>query len=125
MALFKYFKKSPTDQASHLPDPEGALSSRVPSSAIRAANKEVMTVVQEESRKKQKHGLYKNYTAEEKAKVAKRDAECGVTSTVRYFAAEFVDRPLNEATVRVWVKQYKQELSLRKKEDKSMEISAV
>ena len=41
------------------------------------------------------------------------------------FSAEFADRPLNEGTVRVWVKQYKQELVLRKKENKDMEITAL
>ena len=46
-------------------------------------------------RRLEKRGPYKDYTAEEKAKVAKRAAECGVTSTIRYFAAEFADRPLN------------------------------
>jgi transposase-like protein len=123
MALFKYLKKTATDCP--LPDPEGPLSIRVPSSAIKTANQEVVTVIQEEGSRKKKRGPYKNYTAKEKAKVAKRAVECGVTSTVRYFAAEFADGPLNEATVRVWVKQYKQEVSLRKKGNKSMEISAL
>jgi hypothetical protein len=101
MALFKYLIKTATDCP--LPDPEGPLSIRVPSSAIKTANQEVVTVIQEEGSRKKKRGPYKNYTAKEKAKVAKRAVECGVTSTVRYFAAEFADRPLNEATVHVCV----------------------
>jgi hypothetical protein len=74
MALYKYLKKTATDCP--LPDPEGPLSISVPSSAI----------------KTEVGRPYKNYTAKEKAKVAKRAVECGVTSTVRYFAAEFADR---------------------------------
>ena len=87
------------------------LSSEIPPSAIEAANQEVRPVLQDEAAgKRQKHGHYKSYTADEKARIAKRAAECGVTSTVRHFAAEFADRPLSEGTVHVWVKQYKQEL---------------
>ena len=65
--------------------------------------------------------LYKVYTASsEKAKVAQRAAEFGVTNTIRFFAGEFTGRPLKESTIRVWVKKYKKELVLRKQENRSI-----
>ena len=76
-------------------------------------------------RKTQKRGQYKKYTAQEKAKVAKRAAECGVTNSIWNFASDFSTRPLNEGTVRVWVKQYKKELSVRKRGNKSMDVEAL
>ena len=97
MALYKYFKK-----ASSLPDPEGPLSAEMPSSSILAANKE-LEGVKESSNTGKKRGQYKHYTASEKAKVAKRATECGVTNTVRYFAQKFADRPLSEGTIRSYL----------------------
>ena len=123
MALYKYFKK----QEGPLPNPEGPLSSKIPSSSIRAANQEVkpLLVPDQAVGKTQKRGQYKKYTAQEKAKVAKRAAECGVTNSIRHFASEFSTRPLNEGTVRVWVKHYKKELSVRKRGNKSMDVEAL
>ena len=109
-----------------LPDPEGPLSIRIPSSSIEVANKEVKLILNEvHAGNGKKCGPYKSYTASEKARIAKQAVECGVTNTIRYFATEFADRPLNEGTVRIWVKQYKHELVLRKKDNKSMDIKAL
>ena len=36
-----------------------------------------------------KRGQYKYYTAEEKARIAKRSVQCGVTNTARHFPREF------------------------------------
>ena len=63
------------------------------------------------------------YTDKEKYKIGKRAAEMGVTSTLRYFEKEFVDRPLKESTVRTWATNYKIELALRSKFGKDMEIT--
>ena len=62
-----------------------------------------------------KRGLYLSYTEEEKARIAKRAAEFGVTNTLRYFNKEIVDRPLKESTVRTWMTVYKKELASRVK----------
>ena len=96
MALLKYFKKSTV-----LPNPDGPLSDRMPSSAIISANKEVeslLTQVKDGSSSAQsttvtrKRGCYHSYTEEEKTRIAKWAAEFGVASTIRHFSKEFVDR---------------------------------
>ena len=76
MALLKYFKKS-----SSLPNPNGPLSQRMPSSSIASANKEVQDVLDraDECHSGSKRGQYARYMDEEKAKVAKRASEMGVT----------------------------------------------
>ncbi len=72
MALLKYFKKS-----SLLPNPNGPLSERMPSSSIVSANKEVENLL--DGDKKPTRGQYTKCSDEEKAKVAKRASEMGVT----------------------------------------------
>ena len=116
MALLKYLKKG-----TELPDPDGPLSTEMPSSSIQAANKVVKPVLEEMKAREaaataKKRGQYKSYTASEKAMIAKRATECGVTNTVRYFSHKFVDRPLCEGTIRTWVKQYKRELIISRRE---------
>ena len=69
MALYKYFEK-----ASVLPNPDGPLSARVPSSAIAEANKRVQPLLAEAgstSKKTGKRGQYLVYTDEEKLKIGK------------------------------------------------------
>ena len=44
-------------------------------------------------------GTYEKFSADEKARVAKRAAEYGVLSTVRHFAKIWPDSPLKEGTV--------------------------
>ena len=115
MALFKYFKK-----ATSLPNPEGPLSDRMPPAAIYSPNKEVQDLVikgdhSNSSSHSRKRGPYLSYTEEEKARIAKRAAEFGVTNTLRYFNKEFVNRPLKESTVRTWMTVYKKELASRVK----------
>ena len=44
-------------------------------------------------------GTYEKFSANEKARVAKRTAEYGVLSTVRHFAKIWPERPLKEGTV--------------------------
>ena len=38
----------------------------------------------------------------ERARIAKRASEFGVTNTIRFFSIEFVDRPLKESAVQTW-----------------------
>ena len=51
-------------------------------SSITAAKKEVKGVLNQSNmpQGKQKHGAYEHFTLEEKAKMGKRAAECGVTT---------------------------------------------
>ncbi len=41
MSLLKYFKKERKEDKHNLPDPQGSLSSKVPSSSISSANEEL------------------------------------------------------------------------------------
>lgn len=123
MVLLKYFKKSTV-----LPNPNGPLSDRMPSSAIISANKEVESLLTQgqdgssSAQSTRKRGRYHSYTEEEKARIAKRAAEFGVASTIRHFSKEFVDRQLKESTVREWVAKYKKEVAQRFKLGMPMEI---
>lgn len=126
MALLRYFKKKDDLQ---LPNPNGPLSSRMPSVAIAAANREVKELVSCASdaenaadTQKTSRGQYLSYTDKERARIAKRASEFGVTNTIRHFSKEFADRPLKESTVRTWMPKYRQELANRVKLGKNLTI---
>ena len=64
-----------------MPDPDGPLSTEMPSSSIQAANKVVKPVLEEMKAREaaataKKRGQYKSYTVSEKAMIAKRATEC-------------------------------------------------
>ena len=65
-----------------------ALYVSVPSSSISAANKKLKRAIEEatSSSTARKRGSYDNFTPEEKARIAKRASEHGVTATIRYFS---------------------------------------
>ena len=121
MALYKYFKRD----SSFLHDLHGPLPSLMSSSVIASANVEVKSIIEETKTKTSstKRGCFANYSEEEKAKVAKRATDMGVTNSLRHFAKEFVDRPLKVSTVRTWVKKYTKELESRKRHNKDMAIN--
>ena len=125
MAMYKYFKKVNEDSTSEmLPSPDGPLSVHVPSSSIAQANKEVKPLLQPSTTKDTKRrGHYYVFTETEKAEIAKRAAEFGVTSTVRHFNKKFTDRELKESTVRTWANRYKEELATRKKKGEDMAVA--
>ena len=104
MALLKYFKKN------DLPDPTGPLSDSIPSSTIATMNEEVEKGRNKNYRKKRGH--YESFTSKEKAIIAKKALEIGVTRALRYFEkdSQYEGRPLKESTVRTWVNVYKNEL---------------
>ena len=101
MAHLKYFKRiEPSKEQkiqSVLPKPDGLLALSMPSSAIEAANsvvREILTnnPIDEDSpipcskiMLKTVRGTYQINTDKEKAKLARRAAEQGITSTIRYF----------------------------------------
>ena len=81
MALLKYLRK----KATVLPNPDGPLSDHMPSAAISSANNEVKDLVNATLSDSRKWGPYHNYTDEDRALIGKREAEFGVTNTVRHF----------------------------------------
>ena len=80
MPLFKYFKKindavvdsevdSQTQSSSPLPDPDGQLSSKIPSSSIISTNDEVNPLMNS-GHATHERGTYDRFTLEEKAIIA-------------------------------------------------------
>ena len=76
MSILNYFRRS-----SELPDPNGELASKLPSTAMVSANK----VVSEVQKRAQKRGKYNKYTPEVRAKIGRMASLIGPHSTaVRY-----------------------------------------
>ena len=86
MSLFKYFKKE-----GDLPNPNGHLSKKMPSSAIVAANKEVKKVQDDKTSKPGKRGPYSKFSPQIKAEVGKQAAECGVAAVLRNNSKKYPD----------------------------------
>ena len=80
MALFRYFKREKS-----LPDPQGPLSGKVPSTSIEEANKEVKAVSDKCGKER---APYMVATPEQKAKVGKYAAENGTTNAICHFSKE-------------------------------------
>ena len=97
-----YFKPS-TDVSSRCPT--------IPPTAVRASQKEIQQLEKTSVKANKKRGPYQGITEANKTKIAKRAAELGVTTTLRYFkkTGEFDD--LKESTVRGWMNAYEKELS--------------
>ena len=122
MTLYRYFKQEETS----LPSPNGSLSKIVPSTSISIVNREVKTLIEEAGTPgSKKRGIYQIFTGEEKAKIAKRAAEMGVTNAIRHFKKEFVDRPLKESTVRTWMNQYRSQLKLKKQSGSEVTVESL
>ena len=134
--LFKYFKRGDPAHPKVLPQPDGPLATLMPSSSIVAANKEVKTALDssvenktdeisgKKSEKSSKRGRYDIYSPEEKASIGKRAAEHGVTSTIRYYAKKYPERPLlKESSVRTWKNKYTAELGRRKRTGGDMDVT--
>ena len=128
MALLKFFKliKSEKELAKEqvksdlkeiLPDPTGSLSVTVPTSSIVAANKEVRKVYEQTSTSER--GPYVKLTASQRLEIAKRAAEMGTTSTIRYYKCKYPDLKLTEPTVRRLKNSYTFELKKRPLEERS------
>ena len=99
MSISNYFKAGP------LPNPSGALSCRVPSLAIAAANREVRNVIEKEKTRSKKRGNYRVYT---RAKIGKYAADHGVVAARRWYSAQGGTK-LNESTIRVFKQKYLQD----------------
>ena len=92
MALLRYFK-----QKDGLPDPRGALSLSMPSSAIAQANTEVQKAI--DSEKPRKRGPYKRYSSTIRAEIGKYASHHGVAAAARYFSRK-CEKSVSETTVR-------------------------
>ena len=120
MSLLKYFKSTKSGEGV-LPNPDGALASQLPSSTISAANKEVKAVMEQSTSTSNgsKRGKYGHYTPKDKAEIAKRASEHGITATIRYYNRKHPERPaLKESTVRTWKNQYLSELKRKEQQGK-------
>ena len=78
MSILKYFR--PVKQKPDLPDRNGPLYEKMPSSAVSSANTKVMDAL--EKRASSGRGPYLVLTPAQKHQVGKRAAECGTTATI-------------------------------------------
>ena len=102
MALLQYFKLK--KQKEHLPDPNGPLSQKIPSSRISSANACVGKLPAFDSEGTssttcQSQGPYTVLTPAQKFDIGKRAAEIGTTATIRYYAKRYPDISLKETSV--------------------------
>ena len=115
--ILKYFKlttKSETKPVDdYLPDPEGTLSNKLPSSAIASANSAVRSVMETSSSR----GPYLHLTPAQKCQIGRRASEYGVTNTVRYYEKNFPDLPLKETSVRRFKDSYRESVKKRTRYD--------
>ena len=93
--ILKYFHRANNSRKDNdsLPDPDGELSKKIPSSS---ANSMVNKVLE---KPRGKCGTYLALTPAQKYAVGKRAAENGVTTMIRYYAKAFPDIPLKETSV--------------------------
>ena len=108
MALYHYFKQHPDEK---LPDPQGPLLIKMPSSSIASANGEVRSVASQEPASR---GAYSKFTSEQKAVIGKRAAEHGVAATIHFYANKFPN--LKESSVHTWKSAYTLEIKKRRRE---------
>jgi len=123
MALYKYgfvlqSRSNPTSVA-ELPDPSGSLSKSIPSSAIKAANTAVRDALIEKEAPKAKRGRYQHYSDKERAEIAKRATEFGITATIRHYASLYPTRgEIPVSNVATWKAKYLKELKIHVQENK-------
>ena len=117
MALLRYFKLKRERQ--QLPDPNGPLSLKVPSSGISAANLCVSKLLDKTSGDSNgecsvtgARGPYTVFTPAQKYEIGKRAAEIGTTAAMRYYASNYpeLSKKLKETSVRRFKDMYRDEL---------------
>lgn len=80
-----------------------------------SANNEVKAVMNAPSTtKKRIRGTYDRFTPEEKAIIARRAIQNGITKTVMKYINTLQDRKLKESTIHTWITKYKRQLELRR-----------
>uniref|UniRef100_A0A1X7ULT7 Uncharacterized protein n=1 Tax=Amphimedon queenslandica TaxID=400682 RepID=A0A1X7ULT7_AMPQE len=109
MSILQYYK--PVSKGyNDVPDPRGSLSISVPSSAIAAANKEVLEMKVDKAKKRRsKRGHYFSYTAKQRAEIGKYASLNGTQAAKIKYSREL--QITIESTVRKFKKLYKVELA--------------
>ena len=105
-SILRYYKPASSSDC-RLPSPHGPLSRSIPSAAIASANREVQSILDQQSKPK-KRGPYERYTPSERAKIGKFASECGVQAAVRKFSKDH--RKISESTIRGFKNAYREEL---------------
>ena len=118
MALLQYFKLK--KQKDSLPDPNGPLSQKIPSSGIASANACVRKLLVLDSSSNEgegssagsstSRGPYTVLTPAQKFEIGKRAAEMGTTATIRYYAKRYPDICLKETSVQRFKNNYQDQL---------------
>ena len=124
--ILKYFHCANNSRKDNdgLPDPDGELSKKIPSSSITLANSMVNEVLE---KPRGKRGTYLALTPAQKYAVGKRAAgkraaESGVTTTIRYYAKAFPDIPLKETSVRRMKNDYLSHLKTSESSEGAQEL---
>ena len=94
----------------------GPLSVTVPTSSIVAANEEVRKVYEQSATGER--GPYVKLTASQRLEIAKKAAEMGTTSAIRYYKRKYPNLKLTEPTVRRLKNSYAFELKKRPLQEK-------
>ena len=122
--LFKYgfFLKDCSNvnppSISNLPDPSGILSKSIPSSAIEAASTAIQNVSENEA-PSSKRGKYQYYSDKERAEIAKRAINFGITTTIHHYKSLYPTRgPTPVSSIDTWKQKYLEELKIRVWENK-------
>ena len=80
-----------------------------------SANNEVKAVINAPGMtKKRIRGTFSRFTPEEKAIIARRAIENGITKTVTKYNKTLQDRKLKESTIHTWITEYKRQLELQR-----------
>uniref|UniRef100_A0A1X7TFM8 Uncharacterized protein n=1 Tax=Amphimedon queenslandica TaxID=400682 RepID=A0A1X7TFM8_AMPQE len=110
MSILQYYK--PVSKGHNdVPDPHGSLSISVPSSAIAAANKEVLEMKVDKAKKRRsKRGHYFSYTAKQRAEIGKYASLNGTQAAKIKYNRE-LQITINESTVWKFKELYKVELA--------------
>ena len=113
MSLYRYFKPV----AKSLPDPNGPLSSVMPSSTIKAANDAVLATQSRQTEgasKPSKRGPYVMLTGVQQAEVARYAFSHGNKAAIRRYGEEY-STEIKDSSVGTWKSKYAEELD-RKRE---------
>ena len=100
MSILKYFKRIDNESSNTLTDPEGPLTTTVPSVVIATANEKVREVLDKSSDgKRLQRGPYQTLTSAQKLLVGQRAAEYGMTAAIRFFAKKYLELSFKETTI--------------------------
>jgi len=108
MSLYRYFKPV----AKSLPDPNGPLSSVMPSSTIKAANDAVLATQSRQTEgasKPSKRGPYVMLTGVQQAEVARYAFSHGNKAAIRRYGEEY-STEIKDSSVSTWKSKYAEEL---------------